>query len=419
MCNESSSCRSSFSRVRWRAVRFAVAVPVLGGVIVLAPPVTATATTPSSEMVTTDASPSPPKFPLMPPALGSTTNTCTKPSQVHVNAVPWAQQSLNLTRAGRYSQGAGVTVGVVDTGVSPQAPLLAGRVQTIGDAAQDCVGHGTLLAGLIAASPAPGGGFSGMAPKARIIGARGTDALGNASVGQVAAGITAAVTAGAKVVVVSAALPRSSAVLNSAIASAKAHDVLLVAPAAPDSKPQKEDTSPAAYWPAAGDGVLSVVDIDIDGGRPQDDAPVPGRADLAAPGNGITGIGPSGTGYYVANGPSVAAALVAGTAALVRAQRPELSAVAVAARLRATAAHATVPLLDPAGALSMVLPTTGPAMPPDGGALHLPGTTVRSGVVHRAGLLAGLCLLLGLGAGAAMALAQVRASRRTPGRKPA
>nr|BFD87989.1 type VII secretion system ESX-4 serine protease mycosin MycP4 [Streptomyces sp. Xyl84] len=416
MNDESTSSHLAPGRVRRHTLRSAAVLPLLGGLMALTAPVPAAAAAPDTGTAVADASAGPPKLPLMPPALASGATACTRPSKVQVNAVPWAQQNLSLARAARYSQGAGVAVGVVDTGVSDHAPLLAGRVQVTGDAAQDCVGHGTFLAGIVAAAPAPGGGFSGVAPRARIIGARGTDQKGTPSAARVAEGIEAVVAAGAKVVVVSAALPGSGAALKPALAAARAHDVLVIAPAAPDTAPpgsgQGATPPPTAYWPAAADGVLSVVDTDIDGGRPRDAVAVPGHADLAAPGNGITGIGPSGPGSYVANGPSVAAAFVAGAAALVRAQRPGLSAAETAARLTATAAHAQVPLLDPAAALSMVLPPAGPAAAPDETAVRLPDRAPRSGVVRRAGALAAGCLLVTAAAGAAMAVARIRRSRR-------
>ncbi|MFF2328601.1 MULTISPECIES: S8 family serine peptidase [unclassified Streptomyces] len=340
-----------------------------------------------------------------------------------MNATPWAQQRLDLEQANRYTRGHDVLVAVVDTGVSPQAYGLAGRVRATGAAARDCVGHGTFLAGLIAASAMPESGFAGVAPEARVLAERGTDQWGRASAAQVAQGIESAVAAGARVVDVSAALPENTAQLQAAVDHAIAKDVLLVAPAAPDTQPgttadQPSDPPPARYWPASADGVLSVVDVDIDGSRP-DGVPEPERAELAAPGSGITGIGPSGTGNYVAGGASVAAAFVVGTAVLVRARLPQLTAAQSAARLKATAAHATVPLLDPAGALSTVLPSGAAAPAPEEGAVHLPEAAPRSGVVGRAWALAGACLMSGTLAGGAMALARARAVRRAAGRGPA
>ncbi|WP_394816577.1 S8 family serine peptidase, partial [Streptomyces lancefieldiae] len=45
-----------------------------------------------------------------------------------------------------------------------------GRVTTASPASgTDCIGHGTFVAGLIAAAPRPGTGFAGVAPEARIV----------------------------------------------------------------------------------------------------------------------------------------------------------------------------------------------------------------------------------------------------------
>ncbi|GGZ01095.1 S8 family serine peptidase [Streptomyces olivaceoviridis] len=402
------------------APRLSVLAPLLGAALAVVPAVSAEAAGGATPTPVASASAGP-KLRLIPPSLDPGSGTCTKASPTQVAATPWAQLSLNLAQAGRYTQGGGVLVAVVDTGVAPQAAGLAGRVRADGAAAQDCVGHGTFLAGVIAGSAVPGSGFAGVAPKARIVAERGTDQWGRPSADMVADGIEAGIAAGAKVVDVSAALPANTARLRAAIKHAAAADVLVVAPAAPDTAPrtgsgQSSAPPPASYWPAASDGVLSVMDVDINGQRP-DGIPQPEHADLAAPGDGITGIGPKGTGNYVASGASVATAFVAGTAALVRAHLPHLTAAQTAARLRATAAHAEVPLLDPSGALSTVLPTgAAPSSEPDA-ALHLPEAAPTSGVVPRAWALAGACLLLGVLAAGAMAVARVRLSRRTAGQR--
>ncbi|MGW2975564.1 S8 family serine peptidase, partial [Streptomyces mirabilis] len=214
------------------------------------------------------------KLPVMPAKLASTATTCTRASPATVNSAPWTQQNLDLAKAHQFGEGAGVTVAVVDTGVAPQAGPLARRVTASGAAAQDCVGHGTFVAGLIAAAQDTNSGFSGTAPRARILAERGTDELGAPSAALVAAGIRAAADSGAEVVYVSAAFPEETAALKSAVAYAQSREALLVAPAAPDGT---DDTAsagatgaPAPFWPASAPGVLSVEDVDIDGLRPQD-----------------------------------------------------------------------------------------------------------------------------------------------------
>ncbi|WP_327136480.1 S8 family serine peptidase [Streptomyces sp. NBC_01340] len=281
---------------------------------------------------------------------------CTGASSNVASAVPWEQQSLDLARTWQLGNGAGVTVAVVDTGVSQQAPALKGRITAADGAGTDCVGHGSFVAGLIAAAPAKGVRFAGVAQGARVLGVRGTDDRGKATAATVAAGIRAAVDAGVKVIEVSPALAQSSKALASAVQHAADHDVLIVAAAVPDAPTAVKSSSappPQDYWPAAEAGVLSVLDVDVDGKRP-DGAYTPRSAVLAAPGDGVVGTGPKGKGHFIGSGASLAAGYVAGTAALLRAAHRDLTAAEIVRRLTTTAYPADVPRLDPYAALTSV-----------------------------------------------------------------
>ncbi|NEC90530.1 S8 family serine peptidase [Streptomyces sp. SID12501] len=300
---------------------------------------------------------SPVRLPVMPSRLDAD-DACTGASTERATSVPWEQQSLQLPRAWQFSAGAGVTVAVVDTGVSTTAPALKGRVTVVGEAGQDCVGHGSFVAGLVAATTVDGVRFAGVAQQARIVAVRGTDARGTATAASVAAGIGAAVDAGAKVIEVSPALVQGSAALTEAVEDAVAHDALVVAAAVPDppaksSASSRDTPDPRAYWPAAQEGVLSVLDVDSSGGRP-DNALLPRDADLTAPGDGVVGPGPRGGGHYIGSGASFAAGFVAGAAALVRSAHPGLTGAQTAARLVSTAYPDAVPRLDPYAAVTSV-----------------------------------------------------------------
>ncbi|WP_327113393.1 S8 family serine peptidase [Streptomyces sp. NBC_01341] len=329
---------------------------------------------------------------------------CTGPSDKKAAALPWAQQSLGLARTWAVTQGGGVTVAVVDTGVSQKAPALHGRVTSVGSGGTDCVGHGTFVAGLIAAGPAKGVRFAGTAPGARLIGVRGTDERGAATGATVAAGINSAVDAGADVIEVSPAVVQRSGELRAAVSRAVKKDVLIVAAAVPDA-PQRTSSEapvPRDYWPAAEPEVLSVVDIDAGGTRP-DDALLPRSADMAAPGDGVVGIGPGGKGHFIGSGASLAAAYVAGTAALVRSMHPGLSAQATAEVLVATAYPADVPRVDPYAAVTSV--RGGAALPQvatGSGPVHLPSDGDAGRATGRAVALAaggaGVALLAAWGA---------------------
>jgi subtilisin family serine protease len=109
--------------------------------------------------------------------------------------------------------GAGVRIGVVDTGVDRENRGLVGQVVaattclgTAGDAAacrgsgEDDDGHGTHVAGIVAAVRRDGKGIPGVAPDAHLVVAKAVTATGAATVADVVAGIKWVVDHGARVV---------------------------------------------------------------------------------------------------------------------------------------------------------------------------------------------------------------------------
>ncbi|WP_371660029.1 S8 family serine peptidase [Streptomyces sp. NBC_00280] len=306
------------------------------------------------------------KLPAVRSALGAD-ESCVAASGEQAGGLPWALAALGHARSLTLSQGAGVTVAVVDTGVSTTAAGLSGRVTALGGAGEDCVGHGTFAAGLIAAAGAADGGPAGLAPQAEILAVRGTDERGNTSAARVAQGIREAADAGASVIYVGVALAEGKAELTNAVGYASREDALVVAPLAPDTLPKDRATGDLVaaepwYWPAAAPGVLAVTDYGPDGGRP-DNAPVVSGADLAAPGDSVVGLGPRGKGHFIGSGASLAAAHTAGAAALVRARHPEMSAAEVSRQLTEAAYPAAPPRLDPYAALTAVLAENAGAVP--------------------------------------------------------
>ncbi|WP_406348061.1 S8 family serine peptidase [Streptomyces sp. NBC_00144] len=351
-----------------------------------------------------DDSPTLPAVSSAPPAAGG----CVRPSKKHSDLTPWPQRYIAPSRAWPSARGAGVTVAVVDTGVDAGgAPALAGRVTagpdvvSGGTAGKDCVGHGTFVAGIVAAGQKSGVGFAGVAPDARILAVRVTGADGSATADKVAAGIRAAVAGGARVVDVPLALNRGSASLTSAVRDAVRHDALVVAPAYGPSNSSGE-AAPAAY-PAALPGVLAVAALTPGGGPDQRAAPAttPG---IAAPGTSLMSIGPGGSGHFSGSGADLATGFVAGTAALVDSYRPGLTAQQLTDRLTSTAypgAAGTRSLtgagtVDPAGAVTAVLPTSAPRPARPEPAPQLAASTGHSahaGAVAVAGGAAGLIAL--------------------------
>ncbi|MDH6624492.1 membrane-anchored mycosin MYCP [Streptomyces sp. LBL] len=324
----------------------------LAAVLLVALPLTAAGAVPAAA--------DPVELPVVRSALEAD-EPCAGASAEHAEAEPWTHGALGMARARPLSQGAGTTVAVVDTGVAEDASGLSGRVSALGDAGQDCVGHGTFAAGLIAAAreESEGEGPAGLAPQARILAVRGADERGVATADGVAAGIREAADGGASVIYVARALPTGKAVLTDAVAYAKGKDALVVAPLAPDSMPRDRSTGGTVtpepwYWPAAAPGVLAVTDYGPDGKRPTNAPVVPG-ADLAAPGDAVVSVGPKGDGHFIGSGASLAAANVAGAAALVRARYPRMTAAEVSRQLTEAAYPAAPPRLDPYAALTALL----------------------------------------------------------------
>lgn len=413
-----NSGRGRARRGRHSAPAPALPAALAAALTVLAAAVAAPAAADGSPIpLPTSSASAPVRLPVMPGELAAKNSACTPPSGTVMHAVPWTQQSLDLDRAHELSSGAGVSVAVVDTGVARTAPALAGRVTALGaGAGSDCVGHGTFAAGIVAGARLSGTGVAGVAPAARVLAVNGTGTDGKPDQARVAAGIRAATDAGAEVIDVSLAFPSATNALDSALAYASGHDVLVVAAGVPDGAVSTVDggttAQTSAYWPAARTGVLSVVAVDVTGVPPTGQLQ-PVRADLAAPGIGVPGIGPSGPGHFVADGPSVAAAFVAGTAALVRSYQPRLSAAQVAARLLASAVPAPVPRLDPYAALSTVFPTAAPAVAEPRSDIRPPQPAAASSSARRAYRILGAAALGALGLAAWSLLTRVR--RRTAG----
>ncbi|MDH6133283.1 membrane-anchored mycosin MYCP [Kitasatospora sp. MAA4] len=300
---------------------------------------------------------------------------CVHSSARTTDRTPWAQTFLRPDAAWPLSQGAGVTVAVLGSGVDGTSGVLGGRLALgpreygPGDSGRDCVGHGTFLAGLIAAGRQDGLGFAGVAPGARILAVAVTDDVGNTAVDQVSRGIRAAADAGARVIDLAVPLPAGNADLSSALHYADGKGALVIAPSVPDPSGSAAGAASAAQPPTDPD-VLAVGDLGPGGSPPSSPSPSPSaapapRVDLTAPGDAVMSVGPGGVGYFTGSGPSFAAAFVAGTAALVLGYRPDLTREQLLHRLEATAYHPGTALpdpqlgygtVDPVAAVSAVLP---------------------------------------------------------------
>ncbi|GAA2168849.1 S8 family peptidase [Actinomadura napierensis] len=272
---------------------------------------------------------------------GSSGAQCNKPSGQPASAItqePWAQRRLDFEQAWSISRGAGVTVAVVDSGIEAAHPQLKGKISGSFDATgttpTDCYGHGTEVAGIIAASDlrrrnVP---FVGVAPQARLIDAKFTTGESTEDNTLLPKAITWAAEHGANVINVSARAPDTT-LLRQAVQVAKQHDVLIVAAAGNVDKDERGKET--AGYPANYPGVLSVAAVD-ENGTISDFSNHKTRIDVSAPGQDI--ISTVGNGYIGGQqGTSFSAPYAAGVAALVRSRYPKLNYQQVINRILITA----------------------------------------------------------------------------------
>jgi len=295
---------------------------------------------------------------------------------------PWPQRRYDLAAVRELSDGAGVTVAVIDSGVDASHPQLAGAVvagiDRLGrgdDGRADCVGHGTAVASIIAGRPMPGVSFHGLAPAATILPVRVSERVetdgtisGEGNISDLAAGIRAAVASRPRPAVMNLSISTTAdhPELRAAIREALAADIVVVAAVGN----QHERGDPAPY-PASYDGVVGVGAIDETGQRLAQ-SQVGSYVDIVAPGGQVLAAAP-GDGHLPVTGTSFAVPYVAATAALIRSRYPSLSRTEVVARLLATADPAPGPrpspqygygVLNPLRALAEVVPGPGAGVAP-------------------------------------------------------
>lgn len=292
-----------------------------------------------------------------------------------------ALAQLRAAQLNRRVTGKGVVVAVVDSGVDvsdphlPQGSLLVGKSFVPKDATKglaDVYGHGTAIAGVIAARPVKGSSMVGLAPAAKILPVRvfvGDSLTGNdvtvddadpaaerPTLERIAAGIRWAAENGARIVNVSITSPTSNAALESAVAFATAKGALVVAAAGNRAQISPTELAPSAVqYPAGLKDVLGVAAADATGRAAANS--VRGRhVAVAAPGVGI--VAPYRRGDCLlapeAASSSLATGFVSAAAALLAEAYPKATPAELRRRLVGTAALA--PNRDDASGFGFVRP---------------------------------------------------------------
>ena len=237
----------------------------------------------------------------------------------------WNFRSINVESAWKETKGKGITVAVIDTGVSKVPDLKLTKFVKGYDFVNDKVnadddnGHGTHVAGTVAQSTNNGYGVAGIAYEAQIMPLKVLSKGGGGTIADIAEAIKFAADNGADVINMSLGGGGASQMMQEAIDYAYSKDVVVIAAAG-------NANQNSASYPARYPKVISVSATDSTGGKAKYSNYGAG-VDISAPGGSETGkilqntINPStGESVFVGfQGTSMAAPHVAGVAALVKA----------------------------------------------------------------------------------------------------
>jgi subtilisin family serine protease len=293
----------------------------------------------------------------------------------------WGLRRIGLPAAWDRTRGSSLVVAVLDTGVEADHPDLRGAVRTgynvvTGNTdTTDTHGHGTSVAGIIAARTNNRTGVAGICWTCSILPMKvlGDDGVG--SMDDLAAAIVRATDAGARVINMSLGGPAGAQTLEDAIGYAYARNVILVAAAG-------NSGVSTPFYPAAYEHVVSVAGTD------QSDRLYPWSdfgpwVRVAAPGCNPAPV--IGGGYAIFCGTSSAAPVVSGLIALGLSLRPDAApAEIVQAVTGETDALDALPRgrVDAPASLAALLPISG-AAPVARAAWSVRGTLGPAGPARR------------------------------------
>ncbi len=260
----------------------------------------------------------------------------------------WALPAAGFPAAWGTTTGVGVTVAVIDTGVRKTHQDLVGAVLPgvdlvtgSGDGSNDQNGHGTHVAGIIAARRNGVGGVGG-APGAKILPIRVLDGNGSGFTSNVAQGIIYAADHGARVANLSLGGSTPSPDMQQAIQYAVAKHTVVLAAAGNYAQSGNAVTYPGAYPEA-----IAVAATDQSNNHAVF-SNFGSYVDIAAPGVGIvSSYGIADNAYAQMSGTSMATPYAAAATALIVAAHPNFTVAQVTATLESTATDLGAPGVDP------------------------------------------------------------------------
>jgi len=250
----------------------------------------------------------------------------------------WSLQQIDAPRAWRHTEGdPDVVVAVLDTGVDARHPDLAGKVLqgvNLREPHRDSIdddGHGTSVAGIIAGHEGSRPRFRGVAPQCRILPIKVNEPhTGNVVAASIARGIREALARGAHVLNLSVGCevgePGFTHDTMAALANAIYEALRMGVPVVCAAGPRHAKTYPAAWETLPEFGGLIAVGASSRDGGPASWSPNWEYVSLLAPAGAVTTWRSHGRLLHGPfGGTSAASPHVAGTLALMRTLRPDLS----------------------------------------------------------------------------------------------
>lgn len=237
--------------------------------------------------------------------------------------IPWNLVTINATAAWAYSTGEGVTVAVIDTGIEPTHPEFVGQLKdggadffNDGYFLQDGLGHGTHVAGIIAAR-GNNFGIIGVAPRAKIYVSKVFSRTGTGpSAATIVSAVEDAVNNGARIINMSIGSKIFNASYEDVAAWARTRGAVIFAAAGNDGSSQLR------YLAACPSAIAVSATGPNDAHWPY--ANFAPQVAFSAPGDNILSA-ILGAGYGQQSGTSMASPHIAAVAALILAKNPEYS----------------------------------------------------------------------------------------------
>ncbi|HIZ34396.1 MAG TPA: S8 family serine peptidase [Candidatus Ruania gallistercoris] len=274
---------------------------------------------------------------------------CSPDQTLWLTREPLAFARMGVAEAQRLSTGDGVVVAVLDSGVAGGNAHLDGVLvggtnlaDGGGGADEDVYGHGTAIAGQVAAQPVDGSGVVGVAPGARIMPVRlFVSDQDPPTPARIAEGIEWAAEHGADIINVSLSTASDDPALARAVRVAQNEGALVVASTGNRGTTENQDAT--VRYPAAFDGVLGVAAVDQSGAYAADASFASEFVDVVAPGSQVDTTYLDVGDCTLDDGhpsSSYATGYVSGVAALIASAYPDESPEQWAYRIMVTAMRA-------------------------------------------------------------------------------